>query len=484
MKIEPPPHPEFIDSTNFILRKGTRNKQSMTTAGKNVAYFYNPDVGNYHYGELHPMKPHRLALTNELVMAYGLDDHMQVHHTQAATDADILAFHSDDYVSFLKRILPEDMVKPPVLGIRSNIATMSNEELRKQLPTLYQRFNFAADCPVFAGVWDFCSLYSGASVQAARHLCREQARTVINWSGGLHHAKQKEASGFCYVNDICMVAIELLKHHPRVLYIDIDVHHGDGVQEAFWTTDRVMTLSFHKYGDGFFPGTGDSAEQGVGVGKLYSVNVPLRNGIDDAGYRYVFRPIVSAAMEYYRPTAIILQCGADSLRGDRLGCFNVSIKGHGECIEFVRDLGVPLVVLGGGGYTIRNVSRCWAYETGILTGQALDNDLPQTIYHDYFGPDHHLHPPPSSLPKPLENFNDRTYLDDIIAKVLEQLRKLQGAPTVQWQEIPHFEPGELEMAIKVESEKARRREREENNNNFISSTSSLISQSDVLFKEQ
>ena len=105
----------------------------------------------------------------------------------------------------------------------------------------------------------------------------------------------------------------LCRYHPRVLYIDIDIHHGDGVQEAFYTTDRVMTLSFHKYGDGFFPGTGDIHEIGVDRGKYYSLNVPLRDGIDDAGYAYVFKPVVQNVIEKYRPTAIVLQCGADSL---------------------------------------------------------------------------------------------------------------------------------------------------------------------------
>ncbi|KAH8035412.1 hypothetical protein HPB51_005136 [Rhipicephalus microplus] len=107
---------------------------------------------------------------------------------------------------------------------------------------------------------------------------------AINWSGGLHHAKKFEASGFCYVNDIVIAILELLKYHPRVLYIDIDIHHGDGVQEAFYLTDRVMTVSFHKYGNYFFPGTGDMYELGAESGRYYSVNVPLKEGIDDASY--------------------------------------------------------------------------------------------------------------------------------------------------------------------------------------------------------
>lgn len=147
----------------------------------------------------------------------------------------------------------------------------------------------------------------------------------------------------------------------RVLYVDIDIHHGDGVEEAFYATDRVMTVSFHKFGD-YFPGTGHIQDIGYGSGKYYSLNVPLDDGIDDESYHLLFKPIMGKVMEVFRPGAVVLQCGADSLSGDRLGCFNLSIKGHAECVKFMRSFNVPLLLLGGGGYTIRNVARCWCYE--------------------------------------------------------------------------------------------------------------------------
>jgi histone deacetylase 1/2 len=116
--------------------------------------------------------------------------------------------------------------------------------------------NVGEDCPVFDGLYEFCQLSAGGSVAGAVKLNKEATDIAINWAGGLHHAKKSEASGFCYVNDIVLAILELLKYHQRVLYIDIDIHHGDGVEEAFYTTDRVMTCSFHKYGE-YFPGTGD-----------------------------------------------------------------------------------------------------------------------------------------------------------------------------------------------------------------------------------
>lgn len=181
--------------------------------------------------------------------------------------------------------------------------------------------------------------------------------------------------------DIVLAILELLRFKKRVLYIDIDVHHGDGVEEAFYTTDRVMTVSFHKYGE-YFPGTGELRDIGIGQGKHYAVNFPLRDGIDDTAYQTIFEPTISAVMEYYQPEAVVLQCGGDSLSGDRLGCFNLSMRGHANCVKFVRSFGLPTLVLGGGGYTMRNVARTWAYETGRLVGVEMDSVLPYNEYYD------------------------------------------------------------------------------------------------------
>jgi len=249
-----------------------------------------------------------------------------------------------------------------------------------------------------------------------------EADVAINWAGGLHHAKKSEASGFCYVNDIVLAILELLKYHQRVLYIDIDIHHGDGVEEAFYTTDRVLTVSFHKFGE-YFPGTGDIRDIGHDLGKYHAVNFPLKDGIDDFNYQNIFQPIIKQIMETYQPGAVVLQCGADSLSGDRLGCFNLSSKGHGQCVDFVASFGLPLLVLGGGGYTIRNVSRCWCYETAILLNTELSEELPYNDYIEYYGPDFRLHIPSTNM----ENQNGKDYLEKYKNKILENIRRI-GKP--------------------------------------------------------
>lgn len=223
-------------------------------------------------------------------------------------------YHSDEYIKFLRSIRPDNM-----------------SEYSKQM----QRFNVGEDCPGFGGLLEFCQLSTGGSVAGAVTLNRQQIDRTVNGAGGLHHAKKSEASGFCYVSDIVLAFLELLKYHQRVFYVDVDVHHGDGVEETFHTTDPETTVSFHKYGE-YFPGTGDVRDIGAGKGRYYAVSFPVRDGIDAESYGQIFKPTISKVVEMYQPSAVVLQCGADSLSGDRLGCFNLTVKGHAKCVEGVK----------------------------------------------------------------------------------------------------------------------------------------------------
>jgi hypothetical protein len=224
------------------------------------------------------------------------------------------------------------------------------------------------------------------------------------------------------------------RYHPRVLYIDIDIHHGDGVELAFWESNRVMTVSFHKYTGDFFPGTGKLDDNGRGMGKYFCINVPLQDGIDDDMYLTIFKSVIEDTVTAFRPSSIVLQCGADSLGCDRLGAFNLSIAAHGECVNFVRKFNVPLLILGGGGYTIKNVSRCWTYETAVLVGKYIPDELPATVYDAFFEDSQwKLHPP---LTGKVDNQNSTASLQRITVSIRNKLRYLQGAPSIAMQEIP------------------------------------------------
>lgn len=264
-----------------------------------------------------------------------------------ATAEEMSQYHNPEYIDF----------------IRSKVNTRS-----KYFLDLCESYNLGeqGDCPMFPGVYEFCQISCGGSIDGAIRLNHQLNDTCINWAGGLHHARKQEAAGFCYTNDIVLAILELLKFHKRVLYIDIDIHHGDGVEEAFYFSDRVFTCSFHRYGEDFFPGTGPITDFGEREGRFCTANFPLKDGITDDDFLDIFCPIIDKIMERYDPSAIVLQCGADSLLGDRLGFFNLSIKAHAACVAHVRNYRVPLLVLGGGGYTIPNVSRCWAYETAVV----------------------------------------------------------------------------------------------------------------------
>ncbi|KKY25814.1 putative histone deacetylase rpd3 [Diplodia seriata] len=377
---------------------------------KKVAYFYDSDVGNYAYVAGHPMKPHRIRMAHSLIMNYGLYTKLEIYRAKPASKFEMTQFHTDEYVDFLQKVTPDNM---------DNFAKEQS------------KFNVGDDCPVFDGLFEYCGISAGGSMEGAARLNRGKCDVAVNWAGGLHHAKKSEASGFCYVNDIVLGIIELLRFKQRVLYIDIDVHHGDGVEEAFYTTDRVMTASFHKYGE-YFPGTGELRDIGVGNGKHYAVNFPLRDGITDETYKSIFEPVIKAVMDWYRPEAVVLQCGGDSLSGDRLGAFNLSMRGHANCVRFVKSFNLPTLVLGGGGYTMRNVARTWAFETGQLVGSELGPQLPYNDYFDYFAPDFELDVRPSNM----DNANSPEYLDKIRIQVIENIKRTAFAPSVQMTDVP------------------------------------------------
>eukprot|EP00768_Dysnectes_brevis_P004668 gnl/Dysnectes_brevis/3380_a4252_1009.p1 GENE.gnl/Dysnectes_brevis/3380_a4252_1009~~gnl/Dysnectes_brevis/3380_a4252_1009.p1 ORF type:complete len:440 (+),score=103.30 gnl/Dysnectes_brevis/3380_a4252_1009:105-1424(+) len=383
----------------------------MSTKNPVVSYFHNPLFGTYYYGLGHPMKPFRISLVQELVLSYGLYKHLKIYQPRDAHFEDMCVFHSREYIRFLHSISPENTHK-----------------FVKDL----ERFNVGVDSPVFPGLYDYCSTSAGGSLAGAVHLAAGMTDVSINWMGGLHHAKMAESSGFCYVNDIVLAILELLKVHSRVLYIDIDIHHGDGVEEAFYTTDRVFTVSFHKYGQDFFPGTGSMQDVGAQRGEGYALNIPLDDAITDDAYLSIFKPVIKAVMAHYRPGAVVMQCGADSLAGDRLGCFNLTLRGHGEALRYVQSFNVPLLVLGGGGYTLRNVAKCWTYETAILCGQRLSEEIPHNAYYEYFAPDFML----PILKINMEDQNPSDKLEAKLKMVYEQLRRLPDAPGIQHGIIP------------------------------------------------
>lgn len=417
---------DYENATFFRkCQKAAENANITRPVGHTVSFHVNPEMEKHHFGVTHPMKPWRLTLSKSLIMSYGMNFAMDNYVSRAATYEELNSFHAADYLEFLATVAPE-----PVPRDVDNPADL--------------RYNLGgSDCPLFEGLYDYCSMSAGSSLDAARKLCASQSDIAIAWGGGLHHAKKREASGFCYINDIVIAILQLLRTFPRVLYIDIDVHHGDGVEEAFLSTDRVMTVSFHKYDpNNFFPGTGALGDNGPvhehNPGAHHAINVPLQDGIDDDQYNRLFEDVIGSVMQKFRPAAIALQCGADSLAGDRLGKFNLQVQGHGKCVAFCKKQNIPMILFGGGGYTPRNVARAWTHETAIAIDatEKISDTLPMHAPWRAHFRQETLFPQLHEFVDAKANKNTAKKLDEIRVHIAEQLRFVEAAPSVAMRAIP------------------------------------------------
>jgi histone deacetylase 8 len=225
------------------------------------------------------------------------------------------------------------------------------------------------------------------------------------------------------VNDIVLGCHLLQKKFQKILYIDLDAHHGDGVENAFSLTPNIMTQSCHIREPGFYPGTGGVEEVGSGRGKYHSVNVPLKSYVADSELYYAFNEILPSVLEFFRADAIVVQCGVDCVSGDPVGKGNLSEKGLGQCITKVLDLQLPTLFLGGGGYNKANSAKCWTYLTSLITGVSISYDIPDHNNFLLFGPDFDL----GITVSPVKSLNTKEYLDCIILQIKDNLAKLKNS---------------------------------------------------------
>ncbi len=322
---------------------------------KTVALIYSRDFSRYSYGEEHPFKLQRFRLAYELMSLYGLTElpHGTIAECQPASDEDLLTFHSPDYLLRLKEF---------------SAATEPRADFRYGLGDV--------DNPVFQGLYEWASLGAGGTVEAARLVMEEGYQTAFNMAGGWHHAHRAKASGFSYLNDAVVAINTMLAKGKRVVYLDIDAHHGDGVQEAFYDTDRVLTISIHQSGVYFFPGTGFENEIGVGKGKGYSVNVPLLEHTDDALFMKAFDEVAFPLIAAFDPDLLVTQLGADTFRTDPLTLLEITTHSYTYILKKLKALELPWVAVGGGGYNMVNVARAWTLAWAIMNGVELPPRLP------------------------------------------------------------------------------------------------------------
>lgn len=344
--------------------------------------------------------PMRADIVHFLIEGYGLLKFMRVVRPRPATYDQLTVFHDPDYIDFLKRI--------------------TDVEDEEKYDEEAQQFGLSYDCPAHVGVYEYAALVSGATLQAAESLIDGTADVAINWYGGWHHGKKDSASGFCYTNDVVLGILKLREKFDRVLYVDLDLHHGDGVEDAFCTTNKVLTVSVHKFTSGFFPGTGSLDDIGYNRGKYYSINVPLLDGIKDPEFVALMYRVLNKVNDHYKPDVIICQCGADGVAGDPMESFNLTPLSLGRCVQLMLSWKLPVMLLGGGGYHHANTARCWAYLTGVVLGRKLNNDIPEHKYILEYGPDYELGISAGNM----KDSNNKEYLQGIYRQLMEMVNHI------------------------------------------------------------
>ncbi|HVW39754.1 MAG TPA: acetoin utilization protein AcuC [Amycolatopsis sp.] len=320
------------------------------------AVVWDPALLGYDLGGDHPFNPVRLQLTIRLATELGVLDGVPVLVPEPATDDELLRIHAEEYLEAVKQ------------------APMVGWDVGHGLGT--------ADNPVFSDMHNATALVVGSTLLAARKIAGGEATRAVNIAGGLHHAMRDHASGFCVYND-CAVAISWLLDHgfDRIAYVDTDVHHGDGVQAAFYDDPRVLTISLHQHPFTLWPGTGYSSESGAGDATGAAVNIPLPPRTADPGWLRAFHAVVPSLLDQFQPQLLVTQCGVDSHREDPLADLSLTVDGHRTIYTALRTMaerfaGGKWLAVGGGGYQlIRVVPRSWTH----LIATVLDRDVePET----------------------------------------------------------------------------------------------------------
>jgi acetoin utilization protein AcuC len=321
-----------------------------------AAFIYSDDFAKFDYGAAHPLKTFRLKLTYELIKACGLltPSDPRLIEPRMASENDLLVFHTKDYIDTLKS---------------ANSGTVKAGA---------DAFGLGpGDNPIFPGMYDWSRLVAGASLHAASLVDRGEADIAFNIAGGLHHALASRASGFCYINDPVLAILFLVQRGRKVAYIDIDAHHGDGVQQAFYDTDKVLTISLHETGAMLFPGSGFERETGVGSGNGYSVNIPLPPEADDELFVHAFDEVVLPLVKAFGPDIIVTQLGVDTFRTDPLAHLNYTTNGFCDVVTRIKTLAPKWVALGGGGYDVANVARAWTLAWAIMNDMEAPDLIPE-----------------------------------------------------------------------------------------------------------
>jgi acetoin utilization protein AcuC len=320
-----------------------------------AGFLWDPRLASHVYRDDHPLKPKRLIGVHDTLTRIGAFERPNavVLEPRDATIAEIERIHAPEYVDAVREASAD-----PDLD--------------------YTRWGLAArgDTPPFAGMHEASLLTTGGTLRGMEEVLAGRLRASFNGAGGLHHAMRTRASGFCIYNDPAIACGLLADRGLKVAYVDIDAHHGDGVQAAFYDTDQVLTISLHETGRSLFPGTGFAEERGTGRGAGYSINVALPPYTDDRAYTSAFDAVVPPLILRFQPDVLVTQQGIDSHFSDPLTHLQVSTHGREHLVRAFRGFGLPWVAMGGGGYDLDAVARSWSLEYLVM----LDAPIPAELH--------------------------------------------------------------------------------------------------------
>ncbi|WP_051619676.1 acetoin utilization protein AcuC [Haematomicrobium sanguinis] len=318
--------------------------------------YWDPALTAYNFGDQHPMNPERLRLTAELAEQFEIFDleNVSLGEPEIASDAELEHVHTAEYIEAVRAVSEDPTLSIPERGLGT------------------------ADDPAFAGMHDASARIVGGSLLAARDVASGRITHAVNFSGGLHHAMPGAASGFCVYNDAALAIQELLDLGVgRVIYIDVDAHHGDGVEKVFWDEPRVMTISLHESGMTLFPGTGFANDIGGANAEGTAVNVALGARTGDGDWLRAFHSVVPQLAAAFEPEVIVSQHGCDSHRSDPLTNLRLSVDAQRQAVLSVDSLARKhtesrWLALGGGGYNITSVvPRTWTHLMALASGRAI-----------------------------------------------------------------------------------------------------------------
>lgn len=320
----------------------------------NATFVYSPELLTYKFNQHHPFNQKRLELTVDLLKSIQALSDEQIVPLRKASDDELQLIHDEDFIEAVKRAGRQELPMD-----RANNFGLGTE-----------------DTPIFPNMHEASSLIVGGTITAVDSVMEGKSDHALHLGGGLHHGFRGRASGFCIYND-CSIAIAYLrqKYNVRVLYIDTDAHHGDGVQWAFYDDPDVCTLSIHETGRYLFPGTGQVHERGTGQGYGFTFNIPLDAFTEDESWLHAYKTSVEKVVEYFQPDIIVSQNGADAHYYDPLTHLSASIKIYQEIPKLAHEIAHKYcdgkwIAVGGGGYDIwRVVPRAWSFIWLEMTNQ-------------------------------------------------------------------------------------------------------------------